>query len=129
MPKKPSTKVSQEAQDNAQAYVADIKRYHQRAVQAQREGYQEALSNAIKCGEKLNLAKENIKAVGRSWLDWLKNEVGMPQTTASMYMRLAKHKKLLLEGAKADIDEASQDGNLSIRWALSLLPKQERKAK
>src|SRR5207245_11015440 len=111
-------------------------RYHQKAISSQKDGFQNALTNAIKAGEKLNLAKENIKAAKRSWLDWLRDEVkipgtdrSLPQTTASLYMRLAKHKSLLqTEAYKKAIDEATTEGNLSIRWALNLLPKQERKS-
>ena len=74
-----------------------------------------ALPHAIKCGEFLNLAQENLKAdKGGKWLDWLKaNCPDIPQTTASLYMRLAKNKAMV---GKAP----------SIRKAQELLPKQTR---
>jgi hypothetical protein len=124
---KPSTKLSKEAQDNAHSLVDDIKKYHQKVLTAQREGYQEALVNAIKCGKALILAKENVKAVKGKWLEWLDKEVGIPQTTANLYTRLAEHEELLnSEKTKKFLDGAGE--GLSIRAAAALLPKRKRVA-
>jgi hypothetical protein len=61
----------------------------------------------------LNLAKENVKAEKMKWGDWLKvNCPEISQETASLYMRLADHKKLV---SKAK----------SIREARDLLPKSQ----
>jgi hypothetical protein len=70
-----------------------------------------ALPHAIKCGELLNLAKENVKAEKMKWGEWLKvNCPDIAQETASLYMRLAEH--------KAKVSKAK-----SIREARELLPK------
>jgi hypothetical protein len=71
-----------------------------------------ALPHAIKCGEFLTLAKENLKAEkGGSWRDWLStNCPEIAPETANLYRRLAEHKSKL-RGAK------------SINAARKLLPK------
>jgi hypothetical protein len=52
------------------------------------------LSHAIRCGELLLEAKAQIKH--GSWLPWLKKSCVIPQSTANLYMRLAKSKCELL---------------------------------
>jgi hypothetical protein len=70
-----------------------------------------ALPHAIKCGEFLNLAKENVKAEKKKWGDWLSaNCPEIAQETASLYMRLAEH--------KVKVSKAK-----SVREARELLPK------
>ena len=70
-----------------------------------------ALPHAIKCGELLNLAKENVKAEKMKWGEWLKvNCPDIAQETASLYTRLAEH--------KSKVSKAK-----SIREARELLPK------
>jgi hypothetical protein len=124
----PSAKVSKEAQANAQSYTDEIIKYHLKAITAQREGLQEALGYAIKCGKALNLAYENIKAAKGKWGDYLK-EIKIAQTTASMYQRLADNEEFLKSAAmQKAIDEGAAEGALSIRGALNVLPKRERKA-
>lgn len=97
--------------NSAASFVDQINVAHREVVKAESS----ALPLAIKCGEYLNLAKENLKAdKGGKWLDWLKvNCPDIKQTTASLYMRLAKN--------KAKVGKA-----LSIREAQKLLPKQTR---
>lgn len=84
--------------------------------EATRTALANSLRHAIRCGELLNLAQENAKAEKRSWLDWLKDNTTVPQTTASLYMRLAKHAPAI-NNAVANIPD------LSIRNAIKLLPK------
>ena len=94
--------------NSAASFVDQIKAEYREVVSAEAN----ALPHAIKCGEFLNLAKENLKAErGGKWLDWLKaNCSEIEQETASLYMRLAKH--------KAKVFKAE-----SIREARKLLPK------
>ena len=82
------------------------------------EAEKSALPHAIKCGEYLKLAKENLKAErGGNWSDWLGiNCPEIAQETASLYMRLAEH--------KAKVGKAK-----SIREARELLPKSKRRGK
>jgi hypothetical protein len=92
---------------SAASFVDPINAAYREVVKAESG----ALQHAIKCGEFLNLAKENLKAdKGGKWSDWLKvNCPDIPQTTASLYMRLAKNKAIV---GKA----------LSIRKAYGTLP-------
>ena len=95
-------------QSSASAFIEQIKTEYRAVVEAEKS----ALPHAIKCGEFLKLAKENLKAErGGNWSDWLSvNCPEIAQETASLYMRLAEHKKLV---SKAK----------SIREARELLPK------
>src|ERR1700704_4977518 len=121
---KPSTKVSKEAQDSAQSYAEEIKRYHQKIITAQRECYQDTLAYAIKAGKALILAKENVKAVNGKWLEWLK-KIELPQTTSNLYVRLAENEEFLQsERMKKALDGAGE--GLSIRATVALLPKRAR---
>jgi hypothetical protein len=121
-------KVSKEAQANVQSYTEEIIKYHQKAINAQKEGLQEQLGYAIKCGKALNLAFENIKVAKGKWGDYLE-EIKIPQTTASMYRRLADNEEFLKsEAMKQAIDEGAVQGALSIRGALACLPKRKRAA-
>jgi hypothetical protein len=77
---------------SAASFVDAINTTYHEVVKAERA----ALPHAIKCGELLNLAKENVKAEKMKWGEWLKvNCPDIAQETASLYMRLAKHKKLV----------------------------------
>jgi hypothetical protein len=96
--------------NSAASFVDQINTAYREVVKAESG----ALPHAIKCGEFLNLAKENLKSEGGKWSEWLKvNCPDIPQTTASLYMRLAEN--------KAKVGKA-----LSIRKAQELLPKQTR---
>src|SRR5262249_61789296 len=87
------------------------------------------LEHAIECGKLLNLAKETVTAdvvEGKKakWSPWLQTHIGMPQTTASLYMRLAKNEELLFEHKQRVATE-----RLSIRQASQLIPKDEKAKK
>ena len=53
---------------SAASYVDPINAEYREVVKAERA----ALPHAIKCGELLNLAKENVKAEKMKWGEWLK---------------------------------------------------------
>src|SRR6516165_12556678 len=95
-------------QSSASAFIEQIKTEYRAVVEAEKS----ALPHAIKCGEFLKLAKENLKAErGGNWSDWLSvNCPEIAQETASLYMRLAEH--------KSKVGKAK-----SIREARELLPK------
>jgi hypothetical protein len=94
---------------SAASFVDPINAEYREVVKAERA----ALPHAIKCGELLNLAKENVKAEKMKWGEWLKvNCPDIAQETASLDMRLAEH--------KAKVSKAK-----SIREARELLPKKE----
>jgi hypothetical protein len=93
---------------SAASFIDQIKAEYREVVKAETS----ALPHAIRCGEFLNLAKENLKAErGGKWKDWLEtNCPEIAQETASLYRRLAEH--------KAKLGKAK-----SIREARELLPK------
>jgi hypothetical protein len=92
---------------SASSFVDPINAEYREVVKAERA----ALPHAIKCGELLNLAKENVKEEKMKWGEWLKvNCPDIAQETASLYMRLAEH--------KSKVSKAK-----SIREARELLPK------
>src|SRR5262249_54232190 len=94
---------------SAASFIDQIKAEYREVVKAETG----ALPHAIRCGEFLKLAKENLKAErGGSWKDWLEtNCPEIAQETASLYVQLADH--------KAKVSKAK-----SIREARALLPKQ-----
>jgi hypothetical protein len=93
---------------SAASFIDQIKDEYLQVVTAESN----ALPHAIKCGEYLTLAKENLKVErGGKWSDWLKaNCPDIASETANLYMRLAK--------CKAKVGRAK-----SIRAARDLLPK------
>ena len=92
---------------SAASFVDPINAEYREVVKAEKS----ALPHAIKCGELLNLAKENVKAEKMKWGEWLKvNCPDIAQETASLYTRLAEH--------KSKVSKAK-----SIREARELLPK------
>jgi hypothetical protein len=73
-----------------------------------------ALKHALDAGDILIEAQ---KAVGRGeWLDWLQKHCEFPQTTASLYVRLAKKRKDIEQ-----IQTSNGVASLTIRGALRLL--------
>ena len=83
--------------DKALSFVGQIMTAYKKAAKAESE----ALPHAIECGKFLNLAKENVKAAKGKWLPWLKeNCPEIPQTTASLYMRLAEKQDAIAEAKK-----------------------------
>jgi hypothetical protein len=98
--------------DTALAFVEQIMTNFRAAASAQRT----ALDHAIACGKAANLAKENVEAEqGKgNWTAWRETNLpGIPQTTLSLYMRLAENEDLI-----ADAE--------SIRAAIEKLPKRPR---
>ncbi|MGP0094705.1 MAG: hypothetical protein ACLPKB_32850 [Xanthobacteraceae bacterium] len=102
--------------------AAKIIAAHEAAVAAQLDGYKTSLQHAIKAGELLNQAKADANG---KWSDWLTDNCPkIPQTTATLYMRLAKNKdKLAQIENQQRVANLGNDGKLSIRSANSLLTK------
>jgi len=90
---------------SAASFIDQIKAAYREVVKAESG----ALPHAIKCGEFLNLAKENLKAEkGGKWSAWRETNCSeISQETASLYMRLAENKKLITGKAKS-IREADE---------------------
>jgi hypothetical protein len=111
----------------AQSFVPQIIAAYQKAANTS----QASLSHAIKAGELLNRAKETVKAGKGKWLDWLKEHCpDIPQTTASLYMRLAANQNVLeTEETQQRVANLAGEGNLGIRRAATFLPKRERPPK
>src|SRR5262245_60857107 len=107
----------------AMSLVPEIKSAHEEAERCQRTSHANALAAAIKAGDALLLAKE---AVGHGAFSiWRQQNLPhIPQTTASLYMRLAENKDRF-KGAEISNTVAvlSAQGKLSLRAAASLLPK------
>jgi len=75
----------------------------------------ESVVRAIKCGELLIEAQKSV-AKGE-WVVWMRENLTIVPTTAFKYMRLAKHKELVLGGDFSGIDPAIE--HLSGRRQLS----------
>src|SRR5215475_7928787 len=107
----------------ALSLVPQIREAHEQAEKCQRTSHGQALDYTIKAGDGLILAKE---AVGHGAFSiWRQQNLPhIPQTTASLYMRLAEN-KVRFQGAEISNTVAvlSAQGNLSLRKAASLLPK------
>ena len=90
---------------SAASFIDQIKAEYRKVVEAESG----ALPHAIKCGEFLKLAQENLKAEkGGKWSEWREtNCPDISQETASLYMRLAENKKLVMGKAKS-IREADE---------------------
>src|SRR6516165_7820222 len=77
------------------SYVAQIIEAHKQVVDAERSGHQRSLDAAIAAGELLNAAKEAIRGSFK-WSEWRSEYLrDLPQSTASLYMRLAKNQDRL----------------------------------
>src|SRR6516165_6354264 len=110
----------------ALSLVPEIKAAHEEAEKSQRGGHGRALEYAIKAGDALNIAKE---AVGHGAFSiWRQQNLPhIPQTTASLYMRLAEHKEKFRDGQISNtVATLSAEGKLSLRKAAELLPKRPR---
>jgi hypothetical protein len=79
------------------------------------------LDAAIKAGELLNIANENVKAEKGKWSDWLtENGVDIPKRTIRVYRQLAENKDRFKNWQRA---ATSMGDDLSVRGALKLIPK------
>ena len=109
--------------NKALSLVPEIKAAHEEAEKCQRASHSRALECAIKAGVALTLAKE---AVGHGAFGiWRQQNLPqLPQTTASLYMRLAEHKDKFRDGKISNtVAVLSAEGKLSLRAAAGLLPK------
>jgi hypothetical protein len=96
------------------ALVQQIIAAHEKATGATRG----SLAAAFEAGDLLNSAKAGMAKGG--WLRWLgANLPNIPQTTASLYMRLADNKAVI---DKQRVASAIEEGKLSIRVAAKLIP-------
>jgi len=78
------------------------------------------IEHAIKAGELLNIAKENVKATKGKWSDWLaENCPDIPQRTVNVYRQLAENKDRFKNWQRA---ANSMGDDLSIRGALNGVP-------
>jgi hypothetical protein len=101
--------------DKALSYVPKIIAAHEKVTTASKG----SLNHAYEAGELLNSAKEALGKKG-GWLRWLgANLPNIPQTTASLYMRLADNKAVI---DKQRVASAIEQGGLSIRAAAKLIP-------
>jgi hypothetical protein len=109
--------------DKALLLIPQIKEAHERAEAAQQTSYTQALEHAIKAGELLTIAKEAVGHGG--WATWRQqNLANIPQTTASLYMRLAEPKnKVRLKEISNSVADLKSKGMLSLRAAAAALPK------
>jgi hypothetical protein len=112
------------------SYVPQILDAHKRVVEAERSGHQRSLDAAIAAGELLNAARDAIKGSFK-WSEWREEFLkGLPQTTASLYMRLAKNQDRLRKPDLTSEDgkrisnavaNLAAKGELSVRKAAALL--------
>jgi hypothetical protein len=104
------------------SYIPQILDAHRKSVEAQRSGNQRSLDYAFAAGELLIAAKEAIKGQFK-WTDWRQEHLSqIPQTTASLYMRVAKGKDRLKSGEISNaVANLAGKGELSIRKAAALL--------
>jgi len=112
----------------ALSLVPEIRAAHEEAEKCQRDSHGRALEHAIKAGDALILAKE---AVGHGAFSiWRQQNLPhIPQTTASLYMRLAEHKAIFKEGQISNtVATLAATGKLSLRKAAELLPKRPQTA-
>jgi hypothetical protein len=121
---------AQAVEAKAALYIPQILDAHKQVVAAERNGHRASLDLAIAAGNKLLAAKEEIKGKFK-WTDWCSEYLSdIPQTTRSLYMRLANNKDRLLkpdlsteEGKRISngVATLSGKGELSIRKAAALL--------
>src|SRR5258708_13605080 len=100
--------------DKALSFVPQILDAHDKALSAQRSGFKSSLDHAIDAGELLEKAKETV---GSGWTKWREQHLPkIPQTTASLYMRLAKNKdKLSTTPVSNAVANLGSDRKLNLR--------------
>jgi hypothetical protein len=112
------------------SYVPQILEAHRKVIEAEKAGHQRSLEAAIAAGELLNAAKDAVKGKFK-WSEWRSEYLkDLPQTTASLYMRLAKNQDKLRKPDPAT-DEGKRisngllklgaEGELSIKKVATLL--------
>jgi hypothetical protein len=105
--------------DKALSYLPQITALHEKIINASKG----SLTYALEAGELLNSARQAIAKKGE-WLRWLgTNLPSIPQTTASLYMRVAENKNVINQQRVAN---AIEEGKLSIRVAAKLIPQTEK---
>jgi hypothetical protein len=106
---------------SADTFISQI-RDEMRAIEEVQQGKGQlcvdALERAFKCGQLLLAAQESVKAEKRKWLPWLEANIGMPNSTANLYIRLAKHE----DEVRVHILQIG-DERMSLRQAAALIPK------
>jgi len=112
--------------DKALTFAEQINAAHQEHVKFAKG----TLDHGIKAGELLILAKETVDAENGGkrgkWEDWLNDHCpDIPETTARIYMRLAKGKDYIRKQQRVVASLAAK-GKLSIRAALKLIPKTQK---
>lgn len=109
----------------AESYVPQIMAAHKAVVEAEQRGYSQALTYAVNAGDLLKQAKETVGH--GDWSEWRKQHLrDIPQTTASLYMRLAENKAKFREKEISNgVANLGAEGKLSIRSAAKLLPKSQ----
>jgi hypothetical protein len=101
--------------DKALTFAAQINELQEEILKSDKG----KLQHAIDAGELLIRAKETVGA--RKWSAWRDEHCPhVPQTTASLYMRLATHKAIF---SKQRVARMAEDGDLSLRAAAKLIPK------
>ena len=101
--------------DRALSYVPKIMEAYDKAANATKG----SLTYATEAGKLLNSAKDALPRKGE-WLRWLgSNLPTIPQTTASLYMRLTENEALI---DKQRVANAISEGGLSIRAAAKFIP-------
>jgi hypothetical protein len=103
-------------------FAKQINDAHQEVLKATKT----KLEAAIKAGEVLILAKENVKAARprTKWADWLKDNCPtISQRTANVYKQLAEKKPLVLRNWQ----HRCQTESLSLRNVLASIPKSAEK--
>jgi len=106
------------------SYIPQILDAHKKVVEAEKVGHQQSLLAAIAAGELLLAAKEAIKGQFK-WTEWRSEYLkDVPQTSASLYIRLAKNQDRLRKPT-AEISNGvanlTATGELSVRKAAALL--------
>jgi hypothetical protein len=101
----------------AVSYVPQIRTAHDAYV----KNGQDALTKAVEAGRFLTEAKEVVKKSGLSWTEWRGHHFPkIPQTTASLYMRLYENRDGLTSNGVANL---AREGKLSVRGAAALVKK------
>jgi hypothetical protein len=112
--------------DKGLTLVPQILAAHQAYVTAQKGG----LDHAFEAGRLLNLAKETVLAGNGDkrgkWEKWRTEHIPtIPESTAVLYMRLAKHKDEIVK-QQCVIASLADGGKLTLREADKLIPKTDK---